>query len=82
MKYVDMHKLSEDERIKFIGTTVMQKRISTWCLTDDEPGKIERYRKKLSERFPLLVLGEETRRNFPVKGTGGFTVNPPPQSNN
>lgn len=78
--YVDMSRMSEDERIDFIGALVMQQRISTWCLTDDEPDKPERYRAKLHTRFPLLILGTEIKRSFPAKGVAGFTVNPPAYS--
>lgn len=76
-KFADISKLPEDDRIKLIGNLVMGKRLSTWCLTDDEPDKPERYRRKMKQWFPLLVLGEEIRRNFPGKGCAGFTVKPP-----
>lgn len=78
--YVDMSRLSEDERIDVIGNFVMEGRVATWCLTDDEPGKPERYRTKLHTRFPLLILGTEIKRSFPTKGVAGFTVNPPAYS--
>lgn len=82
MTFADMSKLSEDERISFIGRIVTEKRLSTWCLTDDETDKPERYRRKLRERFPSLICGEEIRRNFPAKGCAGFTVHPPADSAN
>lgn len=77
---VDLHKLTEDERIAFQGNFVMLNRISTWVLTDDEPGKPERYQAKMKKAFPLLVVGEEIRRSFPSKGCAGFTVKPPPHN--
>lgn len=74
---VDLSKLSEDDRIRLIGNTVMNQRLSTWCLTDDVPGKVERYRAKLKDFFPMLILGEEIKRGFPAEGCAGFTVKPP-----
>ena len=49
-------------------------------MTDDEPKKPERYKKKLRERFPLLILGDEIKRNFPTEGCAGFKVYPPVQN--
>lgn len=73
--YVDISKLPENQRIKAIGKLVTNTRQSAWCLTDDEPGKIERYKKKMTEWFPELKLGE-IKRAFPAEGCGGFTVHP------
>lgn len=76
-QFADISKWPEDKRIKFIGNLVMESRKSAWCLTDDEPDKPERYRRKMHNWFPLLVLGEEIKRGFPGPGCAGFTVNPP-----
>lgn len=76
---LDLSKLSEDQRIKAIGNFVMESRKSTWCITDDEPDKPERYKRKMKKQFPFLVLGEIKHR-FPGKGAAGFTVYPPVQN--
>lgn len=75
--FVDIAKLPEDDRIRLIGNLVMNERQSAWCLTDDEKGKPERYKKKMHEWFPLLRLDETITRNFPGKGCAGFKVYPP-----
>lgn len=77
--FVDIAKLSEDERIELAGRMAMQERKSSWLLTDDVPGKPERYREKLRLRYPLLRIGE-IKRSFPVKGSAGFSVYPPQEN--
>lgn len=73
---VDISKLSENDRITLTGQTAMSTPNGTWCLTDDQPGKIERYRDKMKKQFPFLELGE-IKRGFPGLGCGGFTCKPP-----
>lgn len=60
---LDLHRMSEPERIDVIGNRALLA-IGTeikFCVDDDtnEPGKADRYVKKLKERFPSIV---EVRR--------------------
>lgn len=74
--FVDISKMSENQRIKYTGNFVTESGNSAWCMTDGEPGKPERYKKKMGEWFPLLKLGE-IKRSFPAAGCAGFTVHRP-----
>lgn len=67
---LDMHKLDEDTRIELIGRMMTCEHcikasggeLRAPLMTDDEPGKLERYIKKLAERFPTVrVIGEKSR---------------------
>lgn len=77
---VDIHKLPEDDRIKLMGELVMTGE-TIWVLTDDEPGKIERYMQKIKHWFPAIKCGEIVR-GFPGKGVGGFKALPPDHDRN
>lgn len=64
--FVDMHRLSEDQRIEMIGHTVTEHGKTVGVCVDDEPGKPERYVRKMQRRFPTVVLLD--RIKGPVKG--------------
>lgn len=56
--FFDAHNLPEDTRIELIGQTVMKLGAgrTTGVCVDDEPGKPERYVKKLTEKFPAVKV--------------------------
>lgn len=57
--YVDLYSLEEDDRINQIGRVVVEQGKTAAFITDDDPGKVERYISKLTERFPgLEVIGK------------------------
>lgn len=74
-KFLDLHELPEDERIRVIGETVMRSGKSAAVPTDSDPGKAERYAKKLRERFPGIIV--EGPFDGPVAGVRTITVSPP-----
>lgn len=55
VKYSDLHNLTENQRIRFIGEAAMAGNIVGISLEDDEV-KIARYLKKLLRRFPTVRL--------------------------
>jgi hypothetical protein len=63
--YLDLHELPEDRRITRIGQEAMKGGVIAFCV-DDDPGKADRYARKLLERFPDLE--EVERFNGPVAG--------------
>jgi hypothetical protein len=64
-KRIPAHLLDEDTRIDLIGQKAMQGGKIAFQ-TDDEPGKPERYIKKLLTKFPELKI--ESRFQGPVEG--------------
>jgi hypothetical protein len=75
MIYKDLADEEEDERIRQIGEKTMGERLVVGFVTDDEPGKAERYVSKLQERFPgirVVYQGEG-----PVMRTVLVKVAPP-----
>lgn len=58
---VDLYRLSEDERIEWIGEKTMRDSTAVFCVDHDrvEKGKADRYMRKLRERFPRV---REVRR--------------------
>lgn len=64
--YRDMGDESEDERILAIGNAVMRGHKVAF-ITDDEPGKPERYIAKLRKRFPSLIVLDQLKG--PIAGT-------------
>jgi len=72
--FVDLHALSEDERIQMIGHTVVAHGKTVGVMVDDLPGKVERYLKKLRERFPTVVVLSQTKG--PVDGVVTIKVGP------
>jgi hypothetical protein len=62
-KYIPAERLPEDKRITLIGNAVMELAVgrkAAFCV-DDEPGKPERYIRKLLSRYPDLEVKEEFR---------------------
>lgn len=62
---VDLHNLSEDDRIDVIGKIVEQDK-TVAIMVDDEPGKPQRYISKVIERYPNVMVLD--RVAGPVKG--------------
>jgi hypothetical protein len=53
--FVDLHRLSEDERIVVIGDYCLAHPSEKVAVpTDDEPGKPERYKRKIETKYPQL----------------------------
>ncbi len=77
--YVDIASLEEDKRIDLIGHTVIEHQKTVAFITDSDPGKADRYIRKLTERFPGLVVLEQFPG--PVPNTIAVKVGPRPQSN-
>lgn len=50
--YKDIADEEEDERIRQIGEAAMAQRKIVGFITDDKPGKADRYIAKLRERYP------------------------------
>jgi hypothetical protein len=55
-EYADLGDYEEDKRIAIIGKLVTETGKTAAIITDDEPGKPERYIKKITERFPLVMV--------------------------
>ncbi len=77
--YADLADLPEDDRIRAIGRYVMENRKTAAVCVDDEPGKAERYAKKLREWFPGISI-LETIRGVPFKGVATIKVGPANQN--
>lgn len=75
MQYKDLADYPEDERIQAIGEKTMRSKKTVMFVTDDEPGKAERYMEKLQKHFPGIRL--VARGTGPVKGTVWMKVAPP-----
>lgn len=65
--YADVADLEEDKRITLIGETAMKSGGKIAFITDSDPGKADRYIKKLLTRFPQLKVVD--RFNGPVANT-------------
>lgn len=55
-QYADLFELSEDSRIQAIGEAAMTGKTVGVCLEKDEPKKIARYIKKVTERYPEIAV--------------------------
>jgi hypothetical protein len=64
--FVDLYDQAEDQRIETIGKLIMSRRSLCGVCVDDEPGKPERYVKKVLERFPAIELVDQSKG--PVEG--------------
>lgn len=76
--FVDLGSLDEDARIDAIGNATMRDRKTVGFVTDNEPGKAERYIAKLKERFPGIVV--VARMKGPTPGVVTVKVAPPLES--
>jgi hypothetical protein len=70
--YADVADLKEDQRITLIGETAMKSGGEIAFVVDDEPGKADRYIKKLLTKFPQLKVVK--RFLGPVKDTETVSV--------
>lgn len=73
--YMDLGEHGEDVRIDAIGSVAMKHQKTVGFVTDDEPGKAERYISKLQKRFPGILILE--RGMGPVPNTVLIKVGPP-----
>lgn len=73
--FVDLHKLSEDDRVRVIGETVIGSGKTAAVPTDSDPGKAERYAQKLRERYLGIIV--EGPFDGPVAGVRTIRVSPP-----
>ncbi len=75
--YADIADFEEDSRIQIVGETVMRSGKTVGVCVDKEPddAKALRYRKKLTERFPGIVLSDPF--DGPTPETTAFTAAPP-----
>lgn len=55
-QYRDIHGLPEDERIEAIGSRAARGFVVGVVLERDEPEKIERYIRKVTDRFPSVTM--------------------------
>ena len=74
-RYADLGDMEEDKRIDLIGHMAMDHRKEVGFVTETEPGKMDRYIRKLKERFPGISVGE--RRPGPIPDTWFVRVGPP-----
>ena len=77
-EYRDIADMEEDNRIASIGLVALErpgKEIA--FITDNEPGKAERYIEKLAQRFPSLVVVK--RFDGPTPGTVSVIITRPLQ---
>lgn len=74
-QFADLADHDEDKRINIIGSTVMSTRKTAAVVVDDVPGKLERYVKKLKERFPGIVILDEIAG--PTPGARTVRCGPP-----
>ena len=54
--FIDLHRFQEDARIDAIGTTALKHNFKVGFVVDNEPGKPDRYIKKLLEKYPMLEV--------------------------
>jgi dihydroorotase len=78
--YADLHGMPEDERIKQMGRMVMLHGHTIACCVDNEPDKIERYKKKFNQRFPGIVIVNEFKG--PTRGAYTIKLAPPKHKQN
>jgi hypothetical protein len=74
--YVDLHSLTEDQRIDMIGELVMKHNQSSAFVVEDKE-KADRYMTKLKAKYPGIV---ELLR-FPLAGQVAVKVGPPVHTN-
>jgi hypothetical protein len=72
--YADLHQLSEDDRIATIGHYVTEHGKAVAVCVDDVQAKVDRYVRKLRERFPGLVILDITKG--PTAGVRTIRVGP------
>ena len=70
----------EDERIEKIGDIVLSKRITAGLVVDDTVGTPDRYKRKLEEKFPGILVAFIGKG--PLQGQYELKVSPPVHSEN
>lgn len=75
-KWADLAGKDEDRRIQIIGETATAGRIVGVCLEKDLTDKVERYVRKITERYPTVV--ELSRTEDPVEGVITVRFGPRP----
>lgn len=75
-EFADLYELAEDTRIEVIGRALMTGRSVGVCLEKDEPAKIERYIRKVTERYPGIVVLERFAGPTPLVITVKFGRKP------
>ena len=78
--YADLHSLEEDRRIDMIGHRCIDHKEVVAFVTEDDPGKAERYIRKLKQKFPGIVILDRFRG--PIKGAVTVKIGPPPENAN
>jgi hypothetical protein len=73
--YVDIASLDEDKRIDLIGHRAMDHKEVVAFVTDADPGKANRYIRKLQAKFPTIRILD--RFPGPVPNTVTVKVGPP-----
>lgn len=74
--FVDLHRTPEDQRIACIGEAAASGQIIGVALEKNEREKHERYIRKITERFPTVVLLD--RHDGPVAGVITLRFGPRP----
>lgn len=72
--FSDLADLPEDQRIEIIGTYVLQHGKTVGVVVEDSQPKIDRYVKKVRDRFPAIALIDVTKG--PVDGTSLIRFGP------
>lgn len=75
--FIDLSDDKEDDRIRQIGEKVMKDRVTVGFITEDEPGKADRYIAKLKASFPGIYILRQGPG--PVANTVLVKVSPPLQ---
>lgn len=73
--YADLADMPEDQRIDVIGNMILRTGKTAAVCTDDEPGKPERYIRKILNKFPTLSIGKTVKG--PTPGCVFIQVGPP-----
>jgi hypothetical protein len=74
--YVDLYELEEDQRIDQIGHVVQDHGKTAAFITDADPGKSQRYIRKLLAKFPGVEV--ISKHPGPVPNTVTVKVGPKP----
>lgn len=74
-RFADLGRMSEDDRIKVIGETVMMGQTVGIWIESDQPDKIARYIRKVQERYPAItVVGQYPGTPRPLVTTIKFKL--------
>jgi hypothetical protein len=56
--FADLHEMPEDQRIDLIGLAASKGKVIGVLLERHEPAKVERYIRKVTERYPNVIVIE------------------------